>query len=59
MARTAGFDDLNLDLIYGLPNQTLESWESSLQAALAPEARTPQPLLLNNRTRHTCAPLAA
>jgi oxygen-independent coproporphyrinogen-3 oxidase len=35
MARTAGFDDLNLDLIYGLPNQTLQSWESSLRAALA------------------------
>jgi oxygen-independent coproporphyrinogen-3 oxidase len=34
-ARTAGFDDLNLDLIYGLPNQTLKSWEKSLRAALA------------------------
>lgn len=35
MARTAGFDDLNLDLIYGLPNQTIQSWETSLRAALA------------------------
>lgn len=35
MARTAGFDDLNLDLIYGLPNQTLTSWEKSVRAALA------------------------
>jgi oxygen-independent coproporphyrinogen-3 oxidase len=35
MARTAGFNDLNLDLIYGLPNQTLQSWEQSLKAALA------------------------
>jgi oxygen-independent coproporphyrinogen-3 oxidase len=37
MARTAGFDSLNLDLIYGLPNQTLESWEESVRAALALE----------------------
>jgi oxygen-independent coproporphyrinogen-3 oxidase len=35
MARTAGFDNLNLDLIYGLPNQTLRSWEKSVRAALA------------------------
>jgi oxygen-independent coproporphyrinogen-3 oxidase len=35
MARTAGFDDLNLDLIYGLPNQTIQSWEKSMRAALA------------------------
>lgn len=35
MARRAGFDDLNLDLIYGLPDQTLQSWEKSVRAALA------------------------
>jgi oxygen-independent coproporphyrinogen-3 oxidase len=34
-ARAAGFTDLNLDLIYGLPGQTLASWEKSLNAALA------------------------
>jgi oxygen-independent coproporphyrinogen-3 oxidase len=34
-ARAAGFTDLNLDLIYGLPDQTLASWEKSLDAALA------------------------
>ena len=33
--REAGFPVLNLDLIYGLPGQTLASWESSLRAALA------------------------
>jgi len=38
-ARTAGFDNLSLDLIYGLPNQSVESWLTSLRAALvlAPE----------------------
>ena len=30
-ARKAGFDNLNLDLIYGLPEQTLVSWQTTLQ----------------------------
>ncbi len=34
-ARKAGFDNLNLDLIFGLPNQTLNPWLMSLDAALA------------------------
>ncbi len=33
-ARQAGFDNLNLDLIYGLPEQTLADWQISLQCAL-------------------------
>lgn len=33
-ARQAGFDNLNLDLIYGLPEQTLSSWKTTLQRAL-------------------------
>jgi oxygen-independent coproporphyrinogen-3 oxidase len=33
-ARAAGFSNLNLDLIYGLPNQTLTSWEYTLERAL-------------------------
>jgi oxygen-independent coproporphyrinogen-3 oxidase len=38
-ARGAGFDNLNLDLIYGVPHQTLASWGQTLDAtlALAPE----------------------
>lgn len=38
-ARSAGFDDLSLDLIYGLPRQTRERWRANLAAAaaLAPE----------------------
>ncbi len=31
MSRTAGFDDINLDLIYGVPGQTMASWEKSLR----------------------------
>lgn len=30
----AGFDNISIDLIYGLPNQTLEVWEKNLQAAI-------------------------
>ncbi|HET9783492.1 MAG TPA: radical SAM family heme chaperone HemW, partial [Terriglobales bacterium] len=33
-ARAAGFDNINLDLIAGLPHQTPASWRDSLQAAL-------------------------
>lgn len=34
-ARTAGFDNLSLDLIYGLPRQTMARWRENLSAALA------------------------
>lgn len=34
-ARAAGFDNLNLDLIYGIPHQTLANWEQSLSQAIA------------------------
>lgn len=32
--RRAGFENLNLDLIFSLPNQTLESWEGNLKTAI-------------------------
>ena len=35
MARDAGFDNLSLDLIYGLPSQTPADWADSLAKALA------------------------
>lgn len=35
LAREAGFENLNLDLIYGLPGQTVEQWLDSLGEALA------------------------
>ena len=31
VAREAGFTNINLDLMYGLPGQTMESWASSLR----------------------------
>jgi oxygen-independent coproporphyrinogen III oxidase len=38
-ARQAGFDNLNLDLIYGLPEQRLSRWQESIRRAvdLGPE----------------------
>lgn len=36
-ARKAKFKNISLDLIYGLPGQTLESWRQTLEAALALE----------------------
>src|SRR5207237_3483601 len=35
LARAAGFDNLSLDLMYGLPTQSLSQWRESLEAALA------------------------
>jgi oxygen-independent coproporphyrinogen-3 oxidase len=34
LARQAGFERLNVDLIYAIPGQTMESWQASLEAAL-------------------------
>lgn len=34
-ARSAGFDNLNLDLIYGIPHQSLSEWAWSLKQAIA------------------------
>jgi len=34
IARLAGFDNINLDLMYGLPKQSLSEWLNSLQTAI-------------------------
>jgi putative oxygen-independent coproporphyrinogen III oxidase len=34
-ARSAGFDQVSLDLIYGTPGESLEDWEASVDAAVA------------------------
>ncbi|HEX3032224.1 MAG TPA: coproporphyrinogen-III oxidase family protein, partial [Bacillota bacterium] len=34
-AREAGFDNLSLDLMYGLPGQTLVQWQETLEEAVA------------------------
>lgn len=33
-ARRAGFDNISLDLMYGLPEQTMEAWTETLQSAI-------------------------
>lgn len=33
-ARRAGFDNINIDLIFGIPGSTAESWKKTLQRAL-------------------------
>jgi oxygen-independent coproporphyrinogen III oxidase len=34
-AQQAGFDNLSIDLIYGLPSQTLEQWEKHIEIAFS------------------------
>ncbi len=35
LARKAGFSNLSLDLMYGLPGQTLQTWQATLEQALS------------------------
>jgi oxygen-independent coproporphyrinogen III oxidase len=35
IARKAGFDNINLDLMFGLPSQTVSDWRETLEAAIA------------------------
>jgi oxygen-independent coproporphyrinogen-3 oxidase len=55
-ARQAGFDNVNLDLIYGLPGQGLSSWQDSLTRALDLQ---PDHLSLYALTVEANTPLAA
>jgi len=38
LAREAGFDNISLDLIFGVPSQTLSGWRDTLDAALRLES---------------------
>jgi oxygen-independent coproporphyrinogen III oxidase len=51
-ARRAGFDNLSLDLIFGVPEQTLESWQQTLEHAfaIAPEHLSLYSLILEQGT---------
>ncbi len=51
-ARQAGFDNLNLDLIYGLPEQTLQSWQTTVRRVvdLHPEHISAYALTLEHGT---------
>jgi len=53
MARAAGFQNLNLDLIFALPEQTLQRWEANLRQAIAlqPEHLSLYALMLEPNTR--------
>ena len=66
LAREAGFDNVNLDLMYGLPGQTPAQWEQTLREAiaLAPEHLSCYSLILEDGTplkaqadAGMCAPL--
>ena len=35
LAREAGFDNINIDIIFALPNQSIASWNATLEQALA------------------------
>ena len=53
-ARAAGFTNLNLDLIYGLPQQALSSWLQSIDAAIS---LTPEHLSLYALTLEKGTPM--
>jgi len=53
-ARAAGFDNLSLDLIFGIPGQTLKTFQESIGAALALE---PQHLSVYSLTVEEGTPL--
>jgi oxygen-independent coproporphyrinogen-3 oxidase len=55
LARKAGFDNINLDLIFGIPHQTQESWQINLEAALS---LNPEHLSLYALTVEDGTPLA-
>ncbi len=40
IAKSAGFKNINIDLMYGLPNQTLEDWKKTLDIANALEVQS-------------------
>lgn len=50
MARKAGFDNINVDLMFGLPNQTLDIFKSSVEylIKLRPEHISSYSLILHN-----------
>ncbi len=54
MIRSAGFTNLNLDLIFGLPDQTMARWQESVEAVLALE---PEHLSLYGLTLEEGTPL--
>ena len=56
LARRAGFDNINLDFMFGLPEQSPNTWQRTLTAALALQ---PEHLSLYSLTVEPGTPLAA
>ena len=52
LLRRSGFENLNIDLMFGLPGQTLAQWESDLAARDRSRAGTHFHLLSDLRGRH-------
>ena len=52
--RRAGFDNVNLDLIYGLPRQTLEQWKDTVERILA---QSPEHISMYSLTLEEGTPL--
>ncbi len=52
LARNIGFDNINVDLMFGLPNQTVEDWRESLEsvAKLNPEHISAYSLIIEEGT---------
>jgi oxygen-independent coproporphyrinogen-3 oxidase len=52
LARAAGFENVGLDLIYGIPGQTLSAWDENLRRAvdLAPEHLSAYSLTVEEHT---------
>ncbi|MYC32427.1 MAG: radical SAM family heme chaperone HemW [Chloroflexi bacterium] len=52
--RRAGFDNVNLDLMYGLPQQTLEQWRDTVERTLA---QSPEHISMYSLTLEEGTPL--
>ena len=52
MAREAGFDNINIDLMYALPGQTMAQWQATLERAarLAPDHISAYSLIIEEGT---------
>lgn len=59
MIRAAGFDNVNLDLIYGLPGQSLQTWQSTVNQVLRWNGDGPDHLSCYALTVEEATPLAA
>ncbi|MGG1073811.1 radical SAM protein [Priestia megaterium] len=55
LVKNLGFDDINIDLIYGLPGQDLASWKKNLHIAgeLLPSTVTLYPLMIRPVTAYS------